>query len=64
MNTRLRNARETSGWTQMQIAKEAKISIAQYQNIEYGISKPRVDVAIRIAKALKTTVEKLFDDER
>ena len=48
----------------MQIAKEAKISIAQYQNIEYGISKPRVDVAIRIAKALKTTVEKLFDDER
>lgn len=55
-------AREKSGKTQAQVANEAKISQAQYQNIEYDKSKPRVDVAIRIAKALGTTVESLFQE--
>lgn len=58
----LKAAREKSGKTQAQVANEAKISQAQYQNIEYDKSKPRVDVAIRIAKALGTTVESLFQE--
>lgn len=58
----LKAAREKSGKTQAQVAREAKISQAQYQNIEYDKSKPRVDVAIRIAKALGTTVESLFQE--
>ena len=56
----MKAAREKSGKTQAQVANEAKISQAQYQNIEYDKSEPRVRTAIRIAKALGTTVEALF----
>ncbi len=48
----LRAARELSGKTQVQVAKEANISEAQYQNIEYGKSEPSVRTAIRIADVL------------
>lgn len=56
----LRATREMSGKTQAQVAKEASISEAQYQNIEYGKSEPGVQTAIRIARALNSTVEELF----
>ena len=56
----LRAAREQSGKTQAQVARETGISEAQYQNIEYDKSEPRVRTAIRIAKVLNSTVEKLF----
>ena len=59
----MKAAREKSGKTQVQVANEAKISQAQYQNIEYDKSEPRVRTAIRIAKALGTTVEALFREE-
>lgn len=59
----MKAAREKSGKTQAQVANEAKISQAQYQNIEYDKSEPRVRTAIRIAKALGTTVEALFREE-
>jgi putative transcriptional regulator len=56
----LRAAREVSGKTQAQVAKEAQISESQYQNIEYDKCEPGVRTAIRIAKALNSTVENLF----
>lgn len=56
----LRAAREKSGKTQAQVAKEAKISEAQYQNIEYDKNEPKVRTAIRIARVLNRTVEELF----
>lgn len=56
----LRAARDQSGKTQAQVAKETGISEAQYQNIEYNKSEPRVQTAIRIARALDSTVENLF----
>ncbi len=52
MNVALRAARKKSGKTQVQVAKEALISEAQYQNIEYGKSEPNVRTAIRIADVL------------
>ncbi len=52
VNTELRAARERSGKTQAQVAKEASISEAQYQNIEYGKCEPNVRTAIRIADVL------------
>lgn len=52
MNTKLRAAREKSGKTQAQVAKESQISEAQYQNIEYGNNNPTVRTAIRIADTL------------
>ncbi|MCD4835644.1 helix-turn-helix domain-containing protein [Phocea massiliensis] len=56
----LRAAREASGKTQAQVAKLAKISESQYQNIEYDKSEPGVRTAIRIARVLNSTVENLF----
>ena len=60
MNLELRAAREKSGKTQAQVAKEAGIAEAAYQRYEYDKVEPGVRTAIRIAKALGTTVEELF----
>ena len=48
----LRAAREVSGKTQAQVAKEAQISESQYQNIEYDKCEPGIRTAIRIADVL------------
>lgn len=60
MRERLRMAREQQGKTQQQIADLANISLKSYQRIEKGEQDPSVTVAILIAKAVKSTVEKLF----
>lgn len=56
----LRAAREKSGKTQAQVAKQVGISEASYQNYEYDKREPGVRTAIRIAKVLDSTVESLF----
>ena len=56
----LRAAREASGKTQSQVAKEIGVSELSYQRYEYDKRMPRADVAILIARALNTTVENLF----
>lgn len=56
----LRAAREQSGKTQAQVAKEAKVSEVAYQLYEYDKREPGVRTAIRIARALDSTVEDLF----
>lgn len=60
MRERLRMAREKQGKTQQQVADLANISLKSYQRIEKGDQVPSVSVAILIAKAVKSTVEKLF----
>lgn len=59
---RLKAAREKSGKTQVQIAKEIGTSAAQYQNYEYGKSEPCVRTAIKIADALNADVRELFSE--
>lgn len=56
----LRAAREASGKTQAQVAKEAAVSERLYQDYEYDKCEPGVRTAIRIARALGTTAEELF----
>ena len=56
----LRAAREQSGKTHAQVAKEAKVSEVAYQLYEYDKREPGVRTAIRIARALDRTVEELF----
>ena len=56
----LRAAREQSGKTQVQVAQEVGISEQVYQRSEYDIHEPGVRTAIRIARALDSTVEDLF----
>lgn len=64
MNETLRQARRKAGKSQEQIAKEAGISTISYQRIEYGTQGPGVDIALRIARALNSTVEELFDTNK
>lgn len=56
----LRAAREASGKTQAQVAKEAKVAERMYQDYEYDKREPGARTAIRIARALNSTVETLF----
>lgn len=56
----LRAARERSGKTQAQVAREANIAERLYQDYEYDKREPGVRTAIRIARALDSTVEALF----
>ena len=56
----LRAARKMSGKTQVQVAKEVGIAEVVYQRYEYSKSIPSVRTAIRIARALGSTVEALF----
>ena len=60
MNTNLRLAREASKKTQAQVAKEIGVSEQMYQRYEYGRCEPSVQKAIRIAKAVGSTVEQLW----
>ena len=56
----LKAAREKSGKTQAQVAKEVGITERGYQEIEAKDEYRTVRTAIRIAKALDSTVEDLF----
>lgn len=58
----LRAAREKSGKTQAQVAKEAGIGSRLYQDYEYDRRCPNARTAIRIARALDSSVEELFDE--
>ena len=60
MNMALRAAREASGKTQAMVAKEVGIAESVYQRYEYDQNEPGVRTAIRIARALDSTVEELF----
>ncbi len=57
---KLKSARETIKKTQSQVAKDSGITERAYQNYEYGKREPGVQTAIRIARVLNSSVEKLF----
>ena len=59
-NNLLRKKREQKGKTQTDIARVGGVSLRAYQMYESGERVPNVRTAIRIAKVLGTTVEKLF----
>ena len=62
MNVKLKAAREKSGKTQAQVAKESGIAERAYQRYEYDKVEPGVRTAIRIARALNSSVEALFPE--
>lgn len=59
---KLKVAREQSGKTQAQVAKEVGIREQAYQKYEYDKSTPNVRTAIRIARAVGCAVEDVFYD--
>ena len=58
---RLREQRLAAGWTQGELADRARVSRALVGALERGRHVPATDAAIRLARALGTTVERLFD---
>lgn len=56
----LRAAREVSGKTQAQVAKEANVTERSYQYYEADEMEPGVRTANRIARAVNSTSEKLW----
>lgn len=61
INPRLQGLRQQTRLSQQELAEIAGVSDTCYQNYEYGDREPKVRTAIRIAKALNTTVEELWD---
>lgn len=61
-NTKLYEARVKSGVLQKDVAAAAGLTVRGYQNYETGERIPRADIAILIAKAVNSTVEKLFGE--
>lgn len=59
-NEKMSDLRKEKGLSQVEVAKQAGISTRQYQRVEAGEHLPNVAPAIKIAKILGTTVEKLF----
>ena len=59
-NQNLIAARQRSGKTQKQAARELGIFEQAYQRYEYGAGANTIQTAIRIAKMYNTTVEKLW----
>ena len=57
----LKEQRLNLNLTQADVARAANISLMSYKRYEYGNRKPDVETAIKISKALHTTVEQLWD---
>lgn len=59
-NERLKELREKNNLTQEQLAKISGISSRMIQRYEYGTSRPRLDAAEKIAKALNVSTDELL----
>ena len=59
-DVQIKAAREKSGKTQAQVAKEIGIAKTAYQRYECGKVIPNAIMGVKIAKALETTSEKLW----
>ena len=60
LENRLREERARRGYTQAQLAELANVSRKTINTVENGIFIPSTVLALRLAKALDTTVEELF----
>lgn len=60
LDNRLREERTRQGLTQAQLAESIGVSRKTINTVENGIFVPSTVLALRLAKALGTTVEALF----
>jgi transcriptional regulator with XRE-family HTH domain len=47
--------------SQEEAAHRASVTVRHYQKLEYGDTDPGLDVLMRVAKALETTLQRLLD---
>ena len=57
---RLRTYREAAGLTQAMLAEAVGVSRKTVNTVENGVFVPSTELALRLARALGTTVEDLF----
>jgi len=57
----LRRIREEKGWTQEELAEKADVHVSYIGQIERGLRYPSLKVLFRIADALSTNIQKLFE---
>ncbi len=60
LGTRLREARTGAGLTQAQLADMIGVSRKTINTVENGVFTPSTTLALKLARALKTSVEALF----
>ena len=56
----LKHYRKKQELTQSRLAEMVGINETYYQKVEYGLSKPNIEIAQKIAQILHTSVEELF----
>lgn len=62
MNEKLRDLRDYHGISQSELARRVGVGKTTISEIERGDRLPNVLTAIRIARALETTVEEIWGD--
>lgn len=60
LRNNLRRYREARGWTQAELADAIGVSRKTVNTVENDVFVPSVTVALKLARALGCTVEKLF----
>lgn len=63
MKNKISDFRKAQNLTQRQLAEKVGITYQSLQRYEKGTVLPIVDIAIRLAEALNTTVAELFQVE-
>ena len=58
---RLREARAARGWTQADLAEQVGVTRKTINTVENGVFTPSTILALKLARALETTVEALFE---
>jgi putative transcriptional regulator len=61
---RLREARDSKGWTQAELAARVGVSRKTINTVENRVFTPSATLAIKLAAALELSVEQLFWIER
>lgn len=57
---RLRELRRSRGMTQLQLAREANVTVSYMWRLETGGAAPGIDLVDRLARALGTTITELL----
>ncbi|HEV2532954.1 helix-turn-helix transcriptional regulator [Phenylobacterium sp.] len=60
LTNRLREARAERGWTQAELAERVGVTRKTINTVENGVFVPSTTLALKLARALETTVEALF----
>jgi len=60
LSNRLREARAARGWTQADLAERVGVTRKTINTVENGVFTPSTVLALKLARALETTVEALF----